>query len=367
MRNSTVSETSKRKKRGKTFRSLSFQGRLYYLFGAMGIICSIFAFISSVVTSLPPMAVGASFICMLCMMGNGIYFVLSKKLQTAAVLCCINTNLILFPLLFVFSGGAHSGMPLYFLLGLTVTVLILTGVVRLIVLTASLFIDTAALILYYSYPNRFLQLSHNMQRSDVISSFWIVALFLIIILLMLMYEVQAEQKRLIEYNQELTEKNYLDELTGLYNHRFVTMQLTNFCNRRSESEWNKLAVIMMDIDFFKQVNDRFGHLRGNDVLVRFAQILAKSTQKSCFATRYGGEEFLVILYDSSAEQVEEIAEQIRQRIESDKTLQKLTDGGITVSGGIARHQEGMTVESLIEQADKHLYQAKQLGRNQIAV
>ena len=74
---------------------------------------------------------------------------------------------------------------------------------------------------------------------------------------------------------------------------------------------------------------------------------------------------MILLYDSTVEQAAEGAERIRQRVECDKVLQKLTDGGITVSGGIAKYQDGMTAESLIEEADKRLYQAKQEGRNRI--
>lgn len=352
----------------RRFQDIPFKRRLFFLFGIMGIVSSLFAFISSVANQLPAIAVGGSFICVLMMVMNAIFFLVSQSQAIASILCCISLNFVMFPILFFISGGAHSGMPLYFLLGIMVGVLILEGKSRGIILAGSLLIDSFCFWIYFTYYSEDLQLPIKMQCSDMIMSFWIVGVFLIVVLYILIREFEAEQKRLISYNQKLKEKNQLDELTGLYNQRFVRKILERFCEeneKAKEGEQNLLVAIMLDIDFFKQVNDRFGHLRGNEVLIRFSQILTENAEDGQFVIRYGGEEFLIILYGVSIKQAIGIAEAIRYRVEYDKVLRKLTNGGITVSGGVAEYVRGIKAEELIELADKRLYEAKHAGRNRI--
>jgi diguanylate cyclase (GGDEF)-like protein len=156
----------------------------------------------------------------------------------------------------------------------------------------------------------------------------------------------------------------------------VTDPLTALANRRRLEEWlpgmvalqrrgeRPLGVLMLDLDHFKRVNDRCGHEVGDALLIAFARLLAIQIRRSDLAVRWGGEEFVVILPDTDAEQAWTVAEKIRQACER---LGFRAPGGdpvpLTVSIGLAVLNGLDTPDTLIDRADQALYQAKGLGRN----
>jgi diguanylate cyclase (GGDEF)-like protein len=175
---------------------------------------------------------------------------------------------------------------------------------------------------------------------------------------------------------EQTERRaFVDELTGLYNYRGFEHQLEQQLIE-ADTTGNPLALLIIDVDYFKEVNDRFGHLMGNRVLQHLATILKEQVRKKDVVTRYGGEEFTIILPDTSKTEAIEIAERIRQAIPAHpiklkETLQSDQEVFIqnTISMGVAIYPEhaedGL---SLVRHADRAMYVgAKQAGRNRVAV
>lgn len=199
----------------------SFKDRLFYLFEITGFASSFFAFISTIQNSLSTPAILASLFCICIMVINLLFVLVTGNISMAGILCCISLNFIMFPLLFLVSGGVHSGMPFYFMLGLAVAVLILNGIKQIVVLGISILIDTLCYHYYFMNMDRLFQLSKEQEMVDIITSFWIVALFLIIVFSFLILEYEKEQKKIIIRNQELKENSQRDSLTNLYNHRFV--------------------------------------------------------------------------------------------------------------------------------------------------
>ncbi len=119
---------------------------------------------------------------------------------------------------------------------------------------------------------------------------------------------------------------------------------------------------MFDIDFFKQVNDQYGHVFGDEVIISVAEILMYYSRDSDYIGRYGGEEFMIILPYTSLEDAREQSERLRVYIENHVFENGLK---ITISGGVAEWK-GKTPETLVIEADNLLYKAKKEGRNQIA-
>ncbi len=157
-----------------------------------------------------------------------------------------------------------------------------------------------------------------------------------------------------------------DSLTGIANFRYFQQALEQEIERTRRSG-QPTSLIMLDIDFFKQVNDQWGHETGNRALVHLADLLQKTIRKLDIPCRYGGEEFAVILPDTTLSACLPVAERIRQGI-ADTPLN--IDGqllSITVSLGIATYTGDIekSVEELVEQADHYLYQAKKNGRNRV--
>ena len=130
----------------------------------------------------------------------------------------------------------------------------------------------------------------------------------------------------------------------------------------------QLSMIMLDIDFFKKVNDTYGHKAGDDVIRFIAATIKKSIRKVDFAARYGGEEFVILLYNTSIAAAANIADKIRN-IVRDSTVN--ADGSplnVTISLGVSSFpMPSMNAESLVKHADTALYYSKEHGRDQVSV
>jgi len=154
-----------------------------------------------------------------------------------------------------------------------------------------------------------------------------------------------------------------DSLTGLYNRRKIN-ELIQHEIERSERYQKGFSVIIMDIDYFKRVNDRHGHLAGDELLKMFAQILLDTIRHTDEVGRWGGEEFVVLCPETNMDGACLLADKIRQKIEH-STFNDY--GKQTASFGIACYQEGDTIDSIINHADEALYMAKNAGRNRVEV
>jgi len=155
-----------------------------------------------------------------------------------------------------------------------------------------------------------------------------------------------------------------DALTGLRNRRFVDAQLPPLLARKLE-DGTPLALGLIDIDHFKQVNDTFSHATGDQVLTELAEILKGAAGDKGFAARLGGEEFLVVL---AGDHAFEKLEKLRRQVETHDWSRVAPDLKLTISVGGTRLRLGRTTQAaLLGEADRHLYAAKSAGRNQIVV
>jgi diguanylate cyclase (GGDEF)-like protein len=168
-------------------------------------------------------------------------------------------------------------------------------------------------------------------------------------------------------NKELEELSSTDGLTGLNNRRHMMDTLTNEVARAQRLE-HHFSVLMIDIDYFKKYNDSYGHMAGDDLLVKVASVFKESLRSMDFAARYGGEEFLIMLPEHGADKAMEVAERIRANIASATSGDKDGRVAVTVSIGIAAYPDnGATPAALIASADAALYQGKERGRNTVVL
>ncbi len=171
-----------------------------------------------------------------------------------------------------------------------------------------------------------------------------------------------EAKRLMD---TLRESNLRDAMTGLHNRRFLEEYVETLV-ATSQRRKNQLSILMLDLDYFKMVNDNHGHDAGDAVLKALAKVLTQSVRSSDLVIRYGGEEFLIILQDTAEESADAVAEKIRSSVEALKiqvggtTLQK------TISIGISDFpKDSETFWQAVKYADVALYRAKEEGRNRV--
>ena len=169
-----------------------------------------------------------------------------------------------------------------------------------------------------------------------------------------------------EYHEEIYRLTIMDGLTQIHNHRY----LTDFLDRevaRSVRHERPLAVVMLDIDRFKAVNDEHGHLCGDYVLREMSNRIRHSVRREDLFARYGGEEFALVLVETNPEQALEVAERLRVSIEAKPFWFESVIVPITVSVGVAsiKTQVETSASALLKEADEKLYEAKRTGRNRV--
>lgn len=183
-------------------------------------------------------------------------------------------------------------------------------------------------------------------------------------------ELSTAVSSLEELNEDLrkSRKNELtDPLTLIGNRKKFNISLAQNLQFAQE-KYIHFSVVIADLDYFKIVNDNFGHLVGDAILKLFAKIMIKNVKGRDVVTRYGGEEFALILPNTDLNGAFLVAEQIRLDLSSQNlqvTENKNPVGVVTASFGISQYRKGDTSQSIVARADKRLYEAKRGGRNQV--
>ena len=179
--------------------------------------------------------------------------------------------------------------------------------------------------------------------------------------------LQSQLQAIQSLQDQLTEQANRDPLTGLYNRRYLTTALQreiDACAREGAT----LALLLIDLDLFKQINDRHGHAAGDDVLCQISALLLQSMRPSDICCRYGGEEFLLVLPGMGLQTAVERAQALRQQVAERRWLADGQPIGVTLSVGVAcAHNARVAPAALIDLADRALYQAKAEGRNRVCV
>lgn len=171
-------------------------------------------------------------------------------------------------------------------------------------------------------------------------------------------------ERVQKHNAQLEKLSNVDPLTGLFNRRYL-MEMFTMHVKRYDRNQVPFSVLMVDLDFFKKVNDRYGHIAGDAVLIKMGKIFNTILRSIDTAGRYGGEEFLIILDNIRGRQAEQTAERIRKCVEQSEIIVGDMRIQVTVSIGIATLNNIKDTKSytLINRADNALYKAKNNGRN----
>jgi len=163
--------------------------------------------------------------------------------------------------------------------------------------------------------------------------------------------------------KELENNSNLDSLTKIFNRRALDSYLQNLCKK--EDLKHELYILLLDIDDFKQINDHYGHIAGDKILILVANILRKTLRDGDKVFRYGGEEFLIVLNRIDIATCQEIGNRILKLVSSNQLFYKGESLKVTMSIGSTMYYKNDTPETLINRADKALYISKNNGKNQM--
>lgn len=236
---------------------------------------------------------------------------------------------------------------------------------RLSTVQKVILIKLGAIPLMLLYLHQKIHIAYTVESIPVWTFYFFISFFITFIIVSAAYYIDTSNKLIYELQQS----TILDPLTGLSNFRHFEQSFDTAFHFATVKKAN-LSLIIIDIDYFKRVNDTYGHLVGNSVLSTFSQMLLKiSFPPNTVIARIGGEEFAIILPNVSANETEHLAEKIRKKVEKIEFPIVATGSVITISAGIANYNGSnyLTPEALLQAADQALYNAKRNGRNQVHI
>lgn len=258
----------------------------------------------------------------------------------------------------VYTGGVENTGPLWIFIVAPVSVFVhglkrgLIDIAFFVATTSIIMFIPTDLIAHAAYSTEFkLRLLYS---------------FLTVTFLSALYEHSRENsyKQALELSEKYQKLAHLDPLTQLSNRRDALYILKREQARIMRTK-EPLSIILCDVDYFKKVNDQFGHNAGDAVLIELGEIFTDSIREQDCVARWGGEEFLFILPQTEAKSANIFAEKIQEKLQSHLVSYKNNKINVKVSMGIEQFKDNQTIDEAINNADKHLYQAKNLGRNQI--
>ncbi len=201
-------------------------------------------------------------------------------------------------------------------------------------------------------------MNNILQIINTIMIFWCIS----VIAYVFSKDSQALEGKLIDYNNQLQDQANTDALTGLYNRRKAMQYLEQLL---TPSNTNFTSICICDIDFFKKVNDNYGHDVGDTVLQNLADIFLTTLDKNILAARWGGEEFLLVFAGYNGDEAYNRLETLRNSIKALQFKAKEKTFSITMTFGLAEYDFASDIDAVIKEADEKLYMGKKNGRDQI--
>ena len=290
------------------------------------------------------------------------YSIRTKKWFMPAALVILYAVLALFPLLWFSSGGATGSTMPYLVMSSFIGAIMFRGKFRnfLFVIVPSLF--SFFIFLELRYPDIYVPYpSREAQYIDLIIGLVITFTVTAVLAVTVLSRYREAKLKSEELAKRLGEISVTDPLTGLYNRRMLTSGLDEAMRKCYETGL-PLAICIIDIDHFKQVNDVYGHLCGDKVLIELAQLLKSFMGENDLLGRYGGEEFLIVFKDQTLEEAFQTVEKFHQAVQEHNWTPVPQ---ITISCGMSAYRKGISYSEFVGGADKRLYEAKETGRNRI--
>lgn len=324
------------------FKSLIFIGSIFLLVTGVNAILNDYKLISIIVLS---MLASTLF--------NYFYYLLSDDIEKSCFYLGVNITILC--LLLVISGGV-KGSGMFWVYPL-LSVLIFINPVKKGGCFSFLFVVLVSLFLFSPY--RYYDYTFHFSIRFIVS-----LIATCVVCLVVCYINESLILNLKKSNKDLDEIANVDALTKLFNRTFLYKNII-LNDRFDDLLSDNSVVLLIDIDCFKSINDKYGHDVGDEVLRQVSSILKKRTRDSDIVSRWGGEEFLVILRDLNINKSYKKAELIRKSIEEHRISFGMFNGSATVSIGVSAVKARLSANQIIKKADERLYLAKNQGRNKV--
>lgn len=291
-------------------------------------------------------------------------FVMSYHYSSLSVFTIFSIGMIAWICILVHYMGWNIGVQ-HFLMVILVLCFFSTYQHHIGKISMAVFLCAFRMLLYFLYRSRIPEIQlpsvaeNGFQCVNTITIFWCIS----VIAFLFSKDTQKLEGKLVEYNNRLMIQANTDILTGLYNRRKAMEYMEELSHKQANSIGFSLCIC--DIDFFKKVNDNYGHDVGDEVLVKISEIFQKEIEKGNFAARWGGEEFLLLFPACNGDDARTKLEEIRSDIKKLHFHVGDMDFGITMTFGLAEYDFMNGFKATIKEADEKLYSGKEQGRDRI--
>lgn len=347
----------------------SLQSELIIASLIVGIVCGVISLMTNILIGLgTTISLLSVLIILMCCV---LYYIsrFKNKHILSSYIVAILLSFFIYPFLWIENGGSSSGIIYFYIFNVVFFAIVFKK--RVAVFIIFLQIIMINLLYFFEYLNPQMikpYPSIEAKLIDQVVSYLIVSTFLYIITRWVMhvyndkiFELNATHKELNTALKKLELLSSIDELSQINNRR-STFELLKADLKEADGR-ECISILMLDIDYFKKINDTYGHSAGDEVIKKVAQLLQNKIRKTDFVGRIGGEEFLVVFPDTSLEDAKNKSNDLQVEISNIEWEQK--ELSVTLSGGLFsfKYLENISIEKAIEQADKNLYKAKENGRN----
>lgn len=297
-------------------------------------------------------------ICFIILTGFGVFGWITNKIDVASTAMVSIAALLELPILIYVYGAPTSA---YLILAVAGIALFLPKSSQWIVFGVVFFVDLICIVLSYTVPCEWGEQTEESEMLTVLWAYAIVAIALFVLIRIIFKQYEKQRAQIVKMTEELALVAHYDQLTGLYNRRYMMDTLEQWMTDLEKD----FIVIHIDLDDFKDINDRYGFVFGDSVLVEFARIIKENVSDIGFASRYDGQEFVVMIDKANKEETLQMIEKVKEELAeySTKTKQAL----FTFSAGMIVDDKTLDLDEILATADERLHQAKRAGKNQVVV
>lgn len=330
--------------------------RLFYILSWTAIIANTIGFISNALLYGLTHSTLFIFVCAVIMCSAGIIGMVLRQSRIPFFIILVLGDFVEFPVLYLIYGSYYL---CYIILGIVCTTIYLQKKWRLFGASTIILLDGLFVFLKTMKPELFIGIEENVEPMALVVTFFITSISIVSMIMALRIEYEKQQEHLCQLTYDLHEQAKMDSLTSLYNRRY----LAEYIDKKMKTNDCHFSIALLDIDDFKEINDNYGHLFGDETLQTFARIMQKYMVNHGIVTRFGGEEFMLVFNHANKDEIDKILTNISDDFKQFGLQTK--EEAFTFSGGVEVFYKEDEIVKLFNAADKKLYYAKHNGKHTI--
>lgn len=338
--------------------------RICYLMCIFGITANLLGVIGTIAINLPLICLLVCASSLFVMISLSVVAFVTRKTRAISIIMTVLVTNVAFPGMFLLEGGMQGGMQFFFLVSPICIAFTIKSFHKYILIIFSIIEYSVLIGICFLYPQFVIPLPENAPLINCILC--LICVFAFVYIFAYEYTKQSNRDHIKINKLSLMYKHQAntDEVTDLFNRRYFKEQFCKLIEENNKKAESNLYLVMFDLDGFKKINDVCGHVEGDRILKRFADIMFDECTVDCIASRYGGDEFTLLINNSNFYSAYNIAQSILL-----KTREKILLGNglncLTVSGGFICCRKDEDYSFLMQKVDEKLYEAKETGKNRL--